>query len=91
MNPSDKEQPKSGYIAYAQALAFQQGTEPSSRLSLTGKVRNCGFLPAPSKCTLSVLRFFVHFLNMNLQHFTLMRKLVKLQCQFFREIATFIN
>ena len=25
-------------------------------------------------------RFFVHFLNMNLQHFTLMKKLVKLQC-----------
>ena len=24
-------------------------------------------------------RFFVHFLNMNLQHFTLMKKLVKLQ------------
>ena len=24
-----------------------------------------------------------HFLNMNLQHFTLMRKLVKLQCEFF--------
>ena len=43
-------------------------------------------------------RFFVHFLNMNLQHFTLMRKLVKLQCipigkffrEFFLEIATSI-
>ena len=63
MSPSDKEQPKSGYIAYAQALAFQQGTACSSRLSLTGKVKNCGFLTAPSKCTLTVLRFFVHFLN----------------------------
>ena len=48
MSPSDKEQPKTGYIVYAQALAFQQGTAASSsRLSLTGKVRNCGFLSAP--------------------------------------------
>ena len=54
MSLSDKEQPKSGYIAYAQALAFQQGTASLSKLSLAGKVRNCGFLSAPSKCTLSV-------------------------------------
>ena len=67
MSPSDKDQPKSGYIVSAQALAFQQGTASLSRLSLTGEVRNCGFLSAPSKCTLSVLRFFVHFLSMNLQ------------------------
>ena len=43
----------------------------------------------------SVLRFFVHFLSMNLQHFTFMRKLVKLQCilicELFREVATFIS
>ena len=39
-----------------------------------------------SDYTLSVLRFFVHFLNMNLQLFTLMRKLI---CDFFREIAAF--
>ena len=50
MSPSDKKQPKTGYIVYAQALAFQQDTGSSSRLSLTGKVRNCGFLSAPSKC-----------------------------------------
>ena len=34
-------------------------------------------------CTLSVLRFLVHFLKMNLQHFTVMKKLVKLQLRIF--------
>ena len=34
-------------------------------------------------CTLSGLRFYLQFLNMNLQHFTLTRRLVILQCNFF--------